>query len=393
VNAMADYDLLIIGGGIHGVGVAQAAAAAGHSCLLLEQSALAHGSSSRSSKLIHGGLRYLESAQFSLVRESLHERHLLSQLAPELVRIAPFHIPIYAETRRRPWLIGTGLGLYAVLGGLHRACRFSSVARRHWPGLDGLNTEGLQTVFRYYDGMTDDAALTRAVMASACGLGAELALPGEFLAAEVGRDGIQVRYRDGGGEHSCRAAALVNAAGPWVNEALARMNPPLSAYPFDWVQGSHLLLDHPAPVGSFYLEAPQDGRAVFVLPWKGRTMVGTTESVFTGDPEQVAPLDSERDYLREVAGHYFRALADSPEHAAFAGLRVLPKGDKDPFTRSRDTQLHRSHPRVLSLYGGKLTTYRLTAQKVIKLLQPLLPSRRAVARTDKLSLHPAEEAQ
>jgi len=390
---MAEYDLVIIGGGIHGAGVAQAAAAAGHSCLLLEKSALAHGSSSRSSKLIHGGLRYLESAQFSLVRESLHERHLLARLAPELVRIAPFHIPIYHDTRRRPWLIRTGLSLYAVLGGLHRACRFGTLPRRRWEELDGLKTGGLQTVFRYYDGKTDDAALTRAVMASARHLGAELAMPAEFLAAEVAADGVAVSYRAGDSEHRCRAAAVVNAAGPWVGEALARMAPGLSAYPFDWVQGSHLVLDHPEPPGSFYLEAPQDGRAVFVLPWKGRTMVGTTESVFRGDPEQVAPLDSERDYLRQVVGHYFRDLADSPEQVAFAGLRVLPKGDKDPFSRPRDTHLHRAHPRVLSLYGGKLTTYRLTAAKVIKQLQPLLPSRKAVARTDRLPLQPAEEVQ
>jgi glycerol-3-phosphate dehydrogenase len=393
MSAMAEYDLVIIGGGIHGVGVAQAAVAAGHSCLLLERTALAHGSSSRSSKLIHGGLRYLESAQFSLVRESLHERHLLASLAPELVRIAPFHIPIYRDTRRRPWLIRTGLSLYAVLGGLHRACRFGTIPRRRWDTLDGLKTGGLQAVFRYYDGKTDDAALTRAVMESARQLGAELALPAEFLAAEIGEGGVEVRYRDGGGEHGCRAAAVVNAAGPWVDEALGRISPRMSAYPFDWVQGTHLVLDHPSPPGSFYLEAPQDGRAVFVLPWRGVTMVGTTESVFNGDPERVAPLAAERDYLRQVVAHYFNGLGDSPERAAFAGLRVLPKGDTDPFSRSRDTHLHRSHSRILSLYGGKLTTYRITALKVLRQLRPVLPTRRAVARTDRLPLHPVEEGR
>lgn len=386
--SQARYDLVIIGGGIHGVGVAQAAAAAGHSCLLLEQSELAHGSSSRSSKLIHGGLRYLESGQFSLVRECLQERHLLARLAPELVRIAPFHIPIYPDTRRRPWLIGAGLSLYAVLGGLHRACRFGTVARGEWESLDGLNTDRLQTVFRYYDGMTDDAALTRAVMASATGLGAELALPAMFERAEVEGDGVAIHYRVDGQERHCHALALVNAAGPWVNQVLAQVEPQQPLHTFDWVQGTHLILDYEMPAGSFYLEAPQDGRAVFVLPWKGKTMVGTTESAFHGDPEQVAPLPSERDYLREVVAHYFKGLAQRPEVDAFAGLRVLPVGDKDPFSRPRDTHLHLSHPRVLSLYGGKLTTYRLTAQRAINMLQPALPKRMAITQTDKLMLHP-----
>lgn len=388
-----DYDLVVVGGGIHGVGVAQAAVAAGHSCLVLERAALAHGSSSRSSKLIHGGLRYLESAQFSLVHESLHERHLLSHLAPELVRIAPFHIPIYPDTRRRPWKIRAGLSLYAVLGGFRSASRFSSVPRREWATLDGLEPRGLQKVFRYYDGKTDDAALTRAVMASARELGAVLAMPADFLGAELEDDALSLRYRDSQGEHQCRVCALVNAAGPWVDETLARINPAQAAYPADLVQGTHLILDRPAPSASYYMEAPQDGRAVFVLPWKGLTMVGTTENLFSGDPERVAPLDSEREYLREVVAHYFPELARAPEQGAFAGLRVLPQGEKDPFSRPRDTHLHRSHARVLSMYGGKLTTYRLTAEKVLRQLQGVLPRRTSVARTDQLKLTPVEEGQ
>ena len=161
------YDVVIIGGGIHGVGVAQAAAAAGHRVLLLEKTALASATSSRSSKLIHGGLRYLESAQFGLVRGSLRERTLLLQLAPDLVRRLPFHIPVYAGTTRRPFTIRAGLSLYALLGNLAPDCRFASLPRTDWPDLDGLATDGLQAVFRYYDAQTDDAALTRAVMASA----------------------------------------------------------------------------------------------------------------------------------------------------------------------------------------------------------------------------------
>jgi glycerol-3-phosphate dehydrogenase len=190
------YDIVIIGGGIHGVGVAQAAAAAGYSALVLEQTGLASGTSSKSSKLIHGGLRNLESGQWRLVRESLREREVLLRVAPELVRLVPFYIPVYRHTRRPAWQIGTGLSLYALLGGLHENNRFSDMARSGWAQLDGLDTRDLQHVFRYYDAQTDDAALTRAVMHSAESLGAQLHCPASFTGAEYTGNGWRVDYRD-----------------------------------------------------------------------------------------------------------------------------------------------------------------------------------------------------
>src|SRR5580693_10304486 len=137
---MRAFDVVVVGGGIHGAGVLQAAAAAGHRALLLEKGALASGTSSRSSKLIHGGLRYLESGQFALVRESLRERAIHLRIAPELVQLKPFYIPVYRDTRRRPWQLKLGLWLYALLGGFDAATRFGAVPRREWPSLDGLET-------------------------------------------------------------------------------------------------------------------------------------------------------------------------------------------------------------------------------------------------------------
>ena len=164
---MRTFDVIVIGGGIHGAGVLQAAAAAGYSALLIEKSALASGTSSRSSKLIHGGLRYLESGQFALVRESLHERAVHLRIAPDLVELKPFFIPVYGQTRRRPWQLKLGLWIYALLGGFDASTRFGSVPRREWSELDGLETRGLDAVIRYYDAQTDDAQLTRAVVESA----------------------------------------------------------------------------------------------------------------------------------------------------------------------------------------------------------------------------------
>ena len=171
------FDVVIIGGGIHGAGVAQAAACDGYSVRVLEQTGLASATSGNSSKLIHGGLRYLEGLHFSLVRESLRERALLLKIAPQLVHLQSFKIPIYPETSRRPLTIRAGLGLYALLGGLHPENRFRTLRPGEWEHLDGLKTKRLQAVYRYYDAQTDDAALTRAVMQSAMDLGANLGCP------------------------------------------------------------------------------------------------------------------------------------------------------------------------------------------------------------------------
>ena len=392
-----DHDIVVAGGGINGVGVAQAAAAAGHSVLLLEKSNLAAGTSSRSSKLIHGGLRYLESWEFRLVQEGLRERALMLRLAPELVHLKPFFIPVFNHTRRRPWLVRAGLSLYAVLGRLERAVRFEKVPRRAWDELDGLATDGLNTVYRYWDAQADDAALTRAVWNSAQSLGAELAMPAEFVAAELVHDGCVVDYRQGDREITCRARVLVNAGGPWVNRVLEKVEPIQRQRPIDLVQGSHIVVRGQVDHGIYYVEVPRDGRAVFVMPWKGKTLVGTTETRFRGNPDEVNPLRAEKNYLLRVLNRYFpRYGATNPGVLldAFAGLRVLPAGSGHAFHRSRETILdvdrggNGEHPRLLSIYGGKLTAWRATGAKVIKRLEGALPARRRSVDTRTLELSP-----
>ena len=177
---MRAFDVVVMGGGIHGAGVLQATVAAGHSALLIEKSALASGTSSRSSKFIHGGLRYLESGQFALVRESLHERAVHLRIAPDLVSSNRFS---FRSTRRRaagPGSSSSGCGCMRCSADSHASMRFGSVPRREWPQLDGLKTRDLDAVIRYYDAQTDDAQLTRAVVESARALGGELAMPARF---------------------------------------------------------------------------------------------------------------------------------------------------------------------------------------------------------------------
>lgn len=388
-----NYDVVIVGAGIHGAGVAQAAAAQGYRTLVLEQTAIAGATSSRSSKLIHGGLRYLEQAQLGLVRECLRERELLLNLAPDLVHLRSFRIPVYHDTRRRPWQLRAGLSLYAILAGLGNHSRFRSLPRREWAGLDGLSTDGLQAVFEYQDGQTDDVALTRAVLHSAVSLDTEVRLPARLVSAERRGDHLGISYEEGGQQRNCVSAVLVNATGPWVADVAALIHPAPPAVPVDLVQGCHLMLDIPARESIYYMEVPEDGRAVFLMPWRGMSLLGTTESLFQGkDPATVAPRPDEEQYLLKLMQHYFPALSFKVT-GAFAGLRVLPRATGRPFDRGRELILEgdtASVPRVLSLYGGKLTSYRADSEKVITRLKAALPHRKARADTRHLPLTPVD---
>ncbi len=393
------YDLVIIGSGIHGAGIAQAAAARGLSVMVLEQTGIASGTSSRSSKLIHGGLRYLENGQFSLVRECLHERALLLELAPQLVKLKPFYIPLYRDTTRRPWLLHAGLSLYALLGGLQPAVRFRRLPPDLWQNLDGLDTTHLQAVFQYSDAQTDDAALTHAVMCSAQQMGAQMKMPATFTGARLGQNGERdsiIEYRHNGQIETCAATVLVNAAGPWVQQVLSRITPVPTQLKIDLVQGTHIVVPGTLTQGIYYVEA-EDKRAVFVMPWQGNTLVGTTESAYHGDPANVRPLPQEQAYLLRTLARYFpQHRSGQPVLAAMAGLRVLPSSGGGTEgsalsvnARSRETLLHpdrQDHPRLLTVYGGKLTTYRLTAERVMTRLAGVLPVRKVVADTRHLKL-------
>lgn len=384
----SDVDVLVIGGGIQGVGVAQAAAAAGARVALLERREAAIGTSSRSSKLIHGGLRYLETLQLALVRESLAERRILRQIAPHLVRLVPFHIPVYRDTSRGPWTIRAGLTLYSLLGGFRSTTRFDRVPRSAWDSLDGLTTDGLRAVFRYQDGQTDDAALCRAVLASAIELGALADAGAEVTALRRTGPTWHATYLRNGRPCTCTARTVVAAAGPWVNRVASLADPAPPTRPIDLVGGTHIELEGHLSRGIYYFEAPSDRRAVFSIPWKGRILVGTTEREYDGDPAAIAPTDAEVEYLLGVHRRYFPQFDGAPVDA-WAGLRVLPRAEGSAFARPRDVVLVADDARAASwvgVYGGKLTGYRHTAEEVLALLGHVLPDdgRRADTRTLRL---------
>jgi glycerol-3-phosphate dehydrogenase len=389
---MNQYDVIIVGGGIHGAGVLQAAAAAGHSALLIERLGLASGTSSRSSKLIHGGLRYLESGQFALVRESLRERAIHLRIAAELVELKPFFLPIYRDTRRRPWQLKLGLWMYALLGGFDSSTRFGTVPKQEWSALDGLETHGLESVIRYHDAQTDDALLTRAVVQSALSLGAEIAMPANFQGAVLNGDGVTVKYDQDGTTRECAGRVLVNAGGPWASHIAGLIQPAVPIPEVDLVQGAHIVLPLAVTAGIYYVESPADGRAVFVMPWHGATLIGTTETPFRGNADAVHPLPEEEEYLLAVARHYFPAFRHfGREHITrrFAGLRVLPAASQAAFDRSRETIFSTDRdvkPRVLGIYGGKLTGWRAAAAHVLERIGSSLPAATRRASTDQMIL-------
>ena len=392
-----NVDVLVVGGGIHGVGVAQAAAAAGHSVLLVEKSRLAAGTSSRSSKLIHGGLRYLETYQFRLVRECLRERRILLDVAPELVTLESFHLPVYEGARRAPWLLSVGLGLYTALAGFGRGTGFSRVDPGAFAAIDGLRPDGLKAVLKYFDARTDDRLLTRAVMDSAISLGARLWQQAECIGGTLTDTGAVTRIRAGESEREVACKVVVNAAGPWASKMHADLVPGVTAPAVELVQGTHIVLRDFRTRHCYYLENPRDGRGIFVMPWYGHSLVGTTETRFQGNPDTTRPLATEIRYLRKALRHFFpeSILAIDGAAEAFAGLRVLPAGGGHAFNRSRETRFvvdRARDPRVLTILGGKLTAYRATAGKVLDRIAHGLPQRKARADTATLPLVPPDDA-
>jgi len=385
-------DVIVIGGGIHGAGVAQAVAAAGHSVCLLEQNQIASGTSSKSSKLIHGGLRYLESAQFSLVKECLQEREYLLNNAPHLVELKPFLIPIYRQTQRRPMTIRLGLTLYALLNAFRASGRFKSINKNLWSDLDGISLDDLQHVFQYWDAQTDDKLLTQAVIASAVSMDCEVIKPAKVTKLNQQKNNWEIEYEQNGQKHSLISKVVVNAAGPWVNQVLGLVDPQSQIKPVDLVQGTHIVLEGETKQGIYYLESPLDKRAIFVMPWYGNTLIGTTEKSFIGDPANVEASDEEVEYLLNSVGFYFPKYQNlQVEHIMdkFAGLRVLPAAEGAAFSRPRETSVYEDKVKaegLFTIYGGKLTAYRATSALVLNQIAHLLPNVKSIADTRFLKL-------
>lgn len=368
-----NYDIVIIGAGIQGAGVAQAAAVNGYKTLLIEkQHKAGMGTSCKSSKLIHGGLRYLESGQFSLVRECLKERKILLKNAPDLIRLIPFFIPVYSGSKRPAWLIWLGLCIYSIFS----LRPFSIIRQRQWHLLDGLELKNLKYVFKYYDAQTDDQLLTRAVLNSAIKYGATVKFNSEFTTSHYKNKAHQLTYIEDEITHEINCKFIINCSGPWVDSIQQCIAPKLDIPAIELIAGTHIIIKGSPDKGAYYIEAA-DKRAVFVLPWKSKlTLIGTTERLHTEPVENNSPTEDEIDYLIKTYNRHFnKKISREKVIDSFSGLRVLSAGKNSPFNRSRESMIiHNSAtPGIITLVGGKLTTYRISAERVISLIRKTLP--------------------
>jgi len=349
--AARSFDLFVVGGGIVGAGIAEAATAHGLSVALVDKGDFAGATSSASSKLVHGGLRYLRLGDVGLVREAHHERRLLMRVvAPHLVRRLPFLFPLYEDGPYRPWFVQTGIVVYstlarAKLNGLVELDR----ARRMVPPLRG---GGLRSCALYEDAWTNDSRLTLANLRAAEERGAVVLNYAELVGVrplEVRADGRTI---------AVDAARVVNAAGPWVDR-VRRLEDERAAPSMRLSKGAHVLVDGGRDWGAA-LTIPHDKvRVSFAVPWEGMLLVGTTDTLHDGEPEAVAVTDEDvEQVLREAA---VAVDGIGPVRATFAGLRVLPGGDGATADARRETVFSTGPSGMVSVAGGKLTTYRRIA--------------------------------
>lgn len=371
-------DLFIVGGGINGAGIAADAAGRGLSVRLCEMNDFASATSSASSKLIHGGLRYLEHYEFRLVREALAERELLLNKAPHLISPMRFVLP-HRPHLRPAWMIRSGLFLYDHLAGRQVLQRTRSC---HFHEANGPLQPGISKGFEYSDCWVDDARLVIANLMQAQELGAQVDNYTACTAAQVidGLWHLTLQNRLSGETEQVRARALVNAAGPWAQAFLEQQARRPSPRGIRLIKGSHIIVPK-QPVGDrAYILQNEDRRVVFVLPYlEDFTLIGTTDQAYEGDPQQVAINDQEIDYLLDVYNQHFRHPIEKQQVVShYSGVRPLCDDESDdPSAMTRDYTLELETANdtapLLSIFGGKITTYRKLAESALRHLTRFFP--------------------
>lgn len=381
------FDLLILGGGITGAGVALDASLRGLSVALIDKGDFASGTSSISSKLVHGGLRYLEHGGFHLVYEALHERGRLLRNAPHLVWPLRFILPFYQGSRVPAWKWRAGLLLYDLLAGasnIHRAraCSLDSL-RREFPD---LRPAGLLGGAEYWDGQMDDARLCLEVLrtASCQGLTAANHVEAVGFEKQSGRiSGVHAIDRLTGRSLTIRSRQVLNATGPW-GDAVRRLAGEEAGPLLRPTKGVHLVAPDRRRSAAFLLLHPADGRVFFVLPWLGKTLIGTTDTKSDESPDRLQVTPADVQYLLEGHNHYFDPpLREGDLLGRFVGVRPLLQGNQDdPSALSREYHLSLSPAGLLTVAGGKYTTYRRMAETITDtVLQQMSLSRRCRTRT------------
>jgi glycerol-3-phosphate dehydrogenase len=365
------WDIIIVGGGATGLGCAVDSASRGYRTLLLERGDFAKGTSSRSTKLVHGGVRYLEQGNFSLVLEALKERGLLRRNAPHLVSDLPFVVPNYSWWEA-PWT-GIGLKLYDIMAGKlgFGASRLLSKAETV-QRIPTVEQDGLHGGIIYHDGQFDDARLAINLARTAADHGATVlnyANVKELIKEQALIEGVVAEDLETGDLHYLKGKAIINATGPF-SDALRRIDDPAAPPLIAPSQGVHIVLDRSFLPGDSAILVPhtRDGRVIFLIPWHDRILVGTTDTALEGVPVEPVPLPDEVDFLLEYAARYLtKDPTRSDVLSVFAGIRPLVRGGDDAGTASlsRDHSITISTSGLITVAGGKWTTYRKMAEDTI----------------------------
>jgi len=374
-----NFDAIIIGAGINGCGIAAELSRAGNSVVILERGAIGSGTSSKSSRLIHGGLRYLETAKISLVREALRDRMELLSLYPDLVQIKPFYLPLYQSSPRPPWMIGTGLKLYDLLSGKYSEYKSHRISTDEF--LDhapSLSPENLKAAFCYYDGKTDDLELTRRVAAEAHQNGA--IIHEHIKIREIISDQSSHLIKTNRGEFTSRV--LINSTGPWIDEVNQQFDLPTN-YHIRKISGIHIVIDGLLTNDLMFMQTA--GKRIFFIipePENDRTIIGTTEREESIACDEVSYDDSDIQYLLDSINDYLipqRQLAVNDVKDVWIGIRPLIAKKNNPTDLSREYALDRHQSgstTLIHVFGGKLTTFLSLARKTYRLLGNRLPLRR-----------------
>lgn len=385
-----EFDVVVIGGGINGAGIARDAALRGLKVAMLEMRDLAYGTSSRSSKLVHGGLRYLENYEFALVFESVSERRLLLDVAPHLVTPLGFLFPVYKHSRRGPFIMRVGMWVYEALALFRSPKKPGYFAPKALTRVEPSLGQGeLLGAPRYYDCATDDARLTLESALDAAACGAVVATHVAATAMVHGEDGrvcgVEVRDQRTGAVRRIGAGVVVNATGPWTDRTLSlgTTNPGAKSL-LRPTKGVHIVV----PAAKLPLEHaivifhPEDGRVLFALPWGTETYVGTTDTDFSGDPSGLRATAEDVRYLVAACGAYFpdHPVQDTDVISTWAGLRPLMRpvdagDDVDESAVSREHQIVTGKDGVVTIAGGKLTTFRRMAAECVDVAVAALKKR------------------
>jgi glycerol-3-phosphate dehydrogenase len=372
------WDILVVGGGISGAGAAMAAARRGYKTILLEKGDFASGTSSRSSKMIHGGLRYLQQMNISLVRESLSEREILLQIAPHQVYPQEYVYPVYEYSKNNKFEIKIGLIGYDLLAGSRQIGHHRMLSPARLAKLEPeINQKEMTGAFIYYDCLVDDGRLTLAALQSAASMGAAIANYTEIKSCVINDGYVKVEVEDiiSGKTFPIKSRMLINATGPWTDRMRHKLQK--SDKLLRPTKGIHIVFKKERlPLTRSVVLFSEDGRMIFSVPKGKYTYIGTTDTDYKGDPDQVFASEADIDYLLAAANLAFDKAKLGREDiiSTWAGLRPLIGGEEgDPSDISRDFEIIQDHPRFLTVAGGKLTTFRLMGEKTIDRAEKSLP--------------------